>query len=120
MGNLQCRTKLLEFTISDNTSDMLAAILETAPNIIGFGVYIWNVEPTTHLIADLKRVRPETIVVLGGPEVSFDSPPDTVQPICQLADFVIQGEADVAFGDLCRDIIKKQLREKWINHHDLM
>jgi len=102
MGNLQCQTKLLEFTINDNTSDMLAAILENAPRIVGFGVYIWNVEPTTHLIADLKRVRPETIVVLGGPEVSYDT---ADQRIVALADYVIAGEADHAFLDLCEDLL---------------
>ncbi len=98
MGDLRDRTTLLEFTINDNSVDMLSAILEQSPLIVGFGVYIWNVEQTTRLIADLKRVRPQTIVVLGGPEVSYET---EQQDIVALADFVITGEGDVAFRELC-------------------
>ncbi|HQX52256.1 MAG TPA: DUF4080 domain-containing protein [Planctomycetaceae bacterium] len=102
MGDLRDRTTLLEFTINDNTVDMLSAILEQSPQIVGFGVYIWNVEQTTRLIADLKRVRPQVIVVLGGPEVSYET---EQQDIVALADFVITGEGEVAFRELCERLL---------------
>lgn len=102
MGDLRSQTRILEFTINDNGVDMLAAILEYSPRIVGLGVYIWNVEQTTHLVADLKRIRPETIVVLGGPEVSYDT---TDQRIIALADYVITGEADLAFRELCEELL---------------
>ena len=98
MGALRDRTRMLEFGISENTLDVLTAILAHDPKIVGIGVYIWNVEPATRLVADLKRVRPDVTVVLGGPEVSYES---KSQRIVQLADHVITGEADVAFADLC-------------------
>lgn len=102
MGGLQPQTTLLEFTINDNTIDMLSAIVEHAPRIVGFGVYIWNVEQTTRLVADLKHVRPQTIVVLGGPEVSYET---ENQEIVSLADYVITGEADLAFRQLCEQLL---------------
>ena len=102
MGELQSETTLLEFVINDNTVEILAAILADSPMIVGFGVYIWNVEQTTKLVADLKRVRPEITVVLGGPEVSYET---LGQPIVELADFVITGEGDLAFRELCHQII---------------
>lgn len=102
MGMLRAQTTLLEFTINDNTVDMLSAILEQSPRIVGLGIYIWNVEQTTKLIADLKRVRPETIVVLGGPEVSYET---DGQRIIELADYVITGEADLAFRELCEHLL---------------
>jgi radical SAM superfamily enzyme YgiQ (UPF0313 family) len=101
MGALRSQTTLLEFTINDHTIDMLSAILEHSPRIVGFGIYIWNVEQTTRLIADLKRVRPQTIVVLGGPEVSYDT---HGQCITALADYVITGEGDLAFRELCEHL----------------
>ena len=104
MGDLRPRTTLLEFTINDNSVDMLSVILEHAPRIVGFGVYIWNVEQTTRLVADLKRVRPDLIVVLGGPEVSYDT---DGQNIVELADYVITGEGDLAFGELCERLLTK-------------
>ena len=102
MGALRPQTMLLEFTINDNPVDMLSAILEQAPRIVGFGIYIWNVEQTTRLIADLKRVRPQTIVVLGGPEVSYDT---DGQAILALADYLITGEGDHAFRELCAQLL---------------
>ncbi len=100
MGDLQDRTVLLEFTTQQPTLEILDAILEQQPKIVGLGIYIWNVEETTRLVADLKRLRPDIIVVLGGPEVSYEA---EGQPIVQLADYVISGEADLAFAQFCRE-----------------
>ena len=73
MGPLRERTAMLEFGIKDNTVELLGRILEQRPKIVGMGVYIWNVEPVTRLVAELKQVAPEVCVVLGGPEVSYDA-----------------------------------------------
>ena len=102
MGELRDETVLLEFTINQQTLDILGAILAQQPLIVGLGVYIWNVEETTRLVADLKRVAPEVIVVLGGPEVSYET--DDLE-IAHLADYVITGEGDVAFAALCRELL---------------
>ena len=102
MGELRDETVLLEFTINQPTLDILDTILAQRPRIVGLGVYIWNVEETTRLVADLKRVAPEVIVVLGGPEVSYET---EQLEIARLADYVITGEGDVAFAALCREIL---------------
>ena len=100
MGELQDQTVLLEFTTQQPTLEILDAILEQQPKIVGLGIYIWNVDETTRLVADLKRLRPDIIVVLGGPEVSYEAED---QPIVRLADYVIAGEADLAFAQFCRE-----------------
>ena len=113
MGELQFETALREFTINDNLDDVLAAILDERPTIVGLGVYIWNVDQTTKLIADLRRVRPEIIVVIGGPEVSYEIDD---QPIVALADYVITGEGDHAFRDLCRQLLNGTRPSETILH----
>ena len=70
--------------------------------IVGFGVYIWNVVQTTEVIRQLKALRPDVRVVLGGPEVSHEL---DGQPIVALADYVITGWGDVSFPKLCRALI---------------
>ena len=100
MGELRDETALLEFTINQPTLEILDAILSQSPRIVGLGVYIWNVDETTRLVADLKRVAPEVTVVLGGPEVSYET---DQQAITQLADVIITGEADLAFAEFCRE-----------------
>lgn len=109
MGPLQSQTVIKEFTINDSVSDILAAILEEQPAIVGLGVYIWNVDQTTRLIADLKRVSPQTVVVVGGPEVSYET---DGQAITALADYVITGEADLEFRTLCETLLNLSANQK--------
>jgi len=98
LGELQERAVMLEFGINDSPVDLVARILAHSPRIVGIGVYIWNVEQATRLVGDLKRAAPEIFVVLGGPEVSYET---ERQEICRLADYVITGEGDLAFAALC-------------------
>ena len=102
LGSLQNRAVMLEFDISQRPVDVLERILVESPKIVGIGVYIWNAEPARQLVAELKRVRPDVVVILGGPEVSYEV---EEQEICRRADFVITGEADLAFADLCEQIL---------------
>ena len=102
LGPLQSRAVMLEFDINQRPTDMLEAILQQEPKIVGIGVYIWNTTQSLQLVADLKRLRPDILIVLGGPEVSHET---DQQPICQLADYVITGEADLAFAQLCQTLL---------------
>ncbi len=98
LGELRERSCIREFVIGQKTEEILEQILAESPRIVGIGVYIWNVEETTRLVAQLKVVAPEVCVVLGGPEVSEASDPGR---ICALADHVITGWGDVSFAKLC-------------------
>ena len=80
----------------------MEVLLAREPKIIGFGVYIWNVAPITEVVGMLKRVRPDITIILGGPEVSYEA---ESQPVVQLADFVITGEADLAFARVCQQLL---------------
>jgi radical SAM superfamily enzyme YgiQ (UPF0313 family) len=103
MGELAGQTEILEFGLSENSLEVMDQVHALNPRIVGLGVYIWNVEPSTRLVADLKRVRPDLVVVLGGPEVSYEWDD---QPIVKLADYVVAGEADLLFPELCRRILE--------------
>jgi radical SAM superfamily enzyme YgiQ (UPF0313 family) len=102
LGALRERARIIEFDISQRTNDALEILLAQNPRIIGIGVYIWNAEQSLRLVADLKRLRPDITIVLGGPEVSHET---EQQEICRLADYVITGEADLAFADLCQKLL---------------
>src|SRR2546430_5681978 len=95
--SLRERAEMLEFDINQRPIDVLEAILAREPKIVGIGVYIWNVAPATQLVADLKRVRPDVIVVVGGPGVSYET---DEQENCRVADFVVTGGADLAFAEV--------------------
>ena len=103
LGELQSRAVIAEFDINQRSLDIAEALLAHNPRIIGLGIYIWNVEPATELVAALKRIRPEVVIVLGGPEVSYET---EQQRIVQLADHTITGEADLEFAQVCRDLLE--------------
>ena len=102
MGEVRDETRIIEFVLGVKTEAAVETLLAGAPRIIGFGVYIWNVEETTRIVAMLKVVAPEVIVVLGGPEVSFEI---DAQRICALADHVVTGWGEVTFPILCRQLL---------------
>ena len=102
LGELQARACLVEFDINQRPLDIAEVLLARNPKIIGFGIYIWNVEPTAEVIAAIKRIRPDTSIILGGPEVSYET---GEQKIVQLADHVITGEADLKFAEVCRELL---------------
>ena len=102
LGPLSQEARLIEFDIQQRPLDVVETILAHQPRILGLGVYIWNAGQTAEVLAALKRVRPDLLVVLGGPEVSFET---DQQEIVRLADFVITGEADLEFAALCRQIL---------------
>ena len=102
MGPLQPQARILEFVIGAKTTEIVEKLLAGAPRVIGFGVYIWNVEETTRVVAMLKRVAPGVVIVLGGPEVSHES---GEQEIVRLADYLVTGWGDVTFPKLCGDIL---------------
>lgn len=108
-AGLRAQAVLREYTINrapaDVVADLLAALGQApadAPQIVGFGVYIWNVTQTTQVIRLLKTARPDVKIVLGGPEVSHET---DQQLICQLADHVITGWGDLSFAKLCRGLL---------------
>ncbi|HOW74396.1 MAG TPA: DUF4080 domain-containing protein [Candidatus Competibacteraceae bacterium] len=102
LGKLQADAAIREFIITQRPLDIAEALLAEQSRIIGFGVYIWNVAETAQVVALLKKVRPELIIVLGGPEVSHEW---QEQPIAQLADYLITGQADFAFAQLCQRLL---------------
>ena len=105
LGPLRPGACLVEFDINQRPLDIAEVLLARNPKIIGFGVYIWNVVPTIEVIAAVKRVRPDIKIILGGPEVSYETED---QPIVQLADHVITGEADLKFAEVCRVLLERR------------
>ncbi len=102
LGDLRERACLLEFDISQRPVEIAEVILAHNPKIIGLGVYIWNAELSNELVTLLKRIRPDVCLILGGPEVSYES---AEQLMVQTADHTITGEADRVFPEVCRQIL---------------
>ena len=102
LGELKARAKIIEFTLDVRPPEMAEAILSLKPKIVGIGVYVWNARESAMLAAELKRLRPELTIILGGPEVSYET---EGQEIFRYADFVIAGEGELAFARLAGELL---------------
>ena len=98
LGALADRSVILERTLEHRAVDVVEAILAFHPRVVGLGVYVWNAAAMLDVVRALKKVRPELLVVLGGPEVSHEQ---ERQEICALADIVVGGEGEDAFREIC-------------------
>jgi radical SAM superfamily enzyme YgiQ (UPF0313 family) len=103
LGDLRAQACLVEMDINQRPLEIVEAILVHEPKIVGLGIFIWNVTLATEVVALLKNLRPDLVVVLGGPEVSFEL---EHQPIVDLADHVLTGEADLIFREFCQQILR--------------
>lgn len=85
----------LEYNINQDPARILADLARHNPDVVGFSCYIWNIELILPLITNLRKVCPETVIVLGGPEVSFDTE-HWLTNYCAI-DYLIAGEGERAF-----------------------
>ena len=109
LQELQDCCEIQEFTIKTRAIDIVEQILASKPDIVGFGVYIWNIVETTDVVSLLKVIAPEIKIVLGGPEVSYETEQQT---IVGSADYVLTGAADLSFYQLCKDILNHTAPEQ--------
>jgi len=111
LGDYAKRCDIQEFTLESRPEDVVEQILNSRPKVIGFGVYIWNIVQTEAVVALLKAVAPEVVVVLGGPEVSYEN---EGQKIVELANYVITGWGETSFRDLIANLESQQKPEQKI------
>jgi radical SAM superfamily enzyme YgiQ (UPF0313 family) len=81
---------------------LVHAISSRDPWIVGFTCYVWNIERTLWIAHELKRQRPNTRIVLGGPEITPDN-----EWVLQTADydFAVIGEGEQTFADLLLGLV---------------
>ncbi|MDR2110243.1 MAG: B12-binding domain-containing radical SAM protein [Spirochaetaceae bacterium] len=102
LGELEDRAEIREFAQRQPLAEKTGPLLGAAPRILGISVSIWNHQGTLALLGALEQQwktglrRP--IIVLGGPEVSC-LPAEA--EIFRFADWVIRGEGEEVFRELC-------------------
>ena len=116
LGEMQSVARILEFEIKQRALDIAGEILAVGARIVGLGVYIWNAALTAEVVAILKKVQPDLVVILGGPEVSYET---LGQPIVECADYVITGEADLKFAEVCRVLLAGERPVHKVIHAEL-
>lgn len=99
------RITIREWTVNEPREHILRLVMAEKSDLIAFSCYIWNIEQTLKIVSDIKKIAPQTRIVLGGPEVSFGIF-DLMQDN-QAVDFVIKGEGEEAFRRLITTLLRE-------------
>lgn len=89
--------EICEFSLDESVQEIAEKIINLKPDMVGLGAYIWNIEAILKVAEIIKAILPQTILVLGGPEVSYEY--DEFLPYC---DYLIVGEGELAWYELVK------------------
>ena len=94
--------EIVEYTIKDPAINIVSDLIQRNPDVIGFSCYIWNIEETIKVISMLKKINPELVIVLGGPEVTYDV--SYWLERLNDVDFIVIGEGEITFKQLLHQL----------------
>jgi len=89
---------IAEWTVNEPREQVLRRIMSHKADVVAFSCYIWNIESTLKLAADIKKIDENSLIVLGGPEASFGV--FELMHAHPAVDFVIKGEGETPFRRL--------------------
>jgi len=92
--------RILELTVNEQQDQLLSRLYGEKADVVLFSCYIWNTELTLKLASDLKQLAPDTVIVLGGPEVSFGAFDMMVRN--SAIDCIVRGEGE----ETCRQLLQ--------------
>lgn len=90
-----------ESTINEDIDTVYRSLMEEKAQCIAFSCYIWNIERVLLLARRIKAARPETQILLGGPEVSYDC--EAWMRKHPEIDRILSGEGEYSFPMLFTD-----------------
>lgn len=87
--------QLLERSLKDRSRDILCELYRADADVYGFSVYIWNRDAILALAAQLRQLRPDARIVLGGPEISYED--ESFFAAHPYIDNILAGEGETVF-----------------------
>ena len=96
--------EVAEYTVNMDTCKVARDLMEKNPDVIGFSCYIWNIAAVQDLTRQIREKRPQTTIVWGGPEVSYNAAERLASTLWP--DYILSGEGEEPFAlllnALCR------------------
>ena len=98
-ANSPLPVEIYETNVNVNIGKTLAYIINSAPDVLAFSCYIFNISYIKKLLPEIRKSLPMTKIVLGGYEAEADD-----GSLIGKSDFILRGEGDFAFGQLLEKI----------------
>lgn len=96
---------LIEETINTPILTVLDKLMSAQADVYAFSVHIWNKLFVYRLLGMLRKLRPEAVIIVGGPEVAFDA--EKIFSEQPAIDYIIQGEGEITVADLLISLQKQ-------------
>ncbi len=93
-------TKIIETTVNEKGGSvaLIGKMYEEKADVYAFSTYIWNRHEQITCALMIKRLLPDCITILGGPEISFEN--DEFFEKYPEIDHIIKGEGEQAIKDI--------------------
>lgn len=91
------RVEFTEYTINERAEDILRSIYLKKASAVLFSCYIWNIGMCLDIADMLKKVSPQTKIIFGGPEVSYDDM--EYMERYPFIDAIMRGEGEASFKE---------------------
>jgi len=93
---------VVEATINQKVPDIVKLVIAHKPDVIGISSYIWNAGKLPELLRSLRKRLPEVVIVLGGPEASYNAD----YWLENGTDYVLDGEGEYNFPQFLDGLIQ--------------
>lgn len=108
---------LVEGNLRDRSSGLLKELYKYKADVYSFSCYIWNIEETVKLAGNLHTLLPESRIILGGPEVSYNS--ESYSGL-DFVDTVICGAGELVLPLVCDRIEKGEKLDSVYRSKDIL
>lgn len=92
--------RVLEFGPKAPVGEIVGAMVDAGPDVLGLSCYVWNVKNLLTAAAAVKQRRPEMRVVLGGPEVGPVA--NQVLQSHPHVDVIVKSEGEIPLSEIIR------------------
>ncbi len=98
---LEVEAVVREFSINQKIGEIMARLTTEGGDVIALSVYVWNSELIRKLIPELHAQCGSALLVLGGPEVSYN--PGSWLEAFPFIDFIVAGHGEEGFRNLVKN-----------------
>jgi len=97
--------EILEFARDVDQADVVRLIVAAEPTVLGLSCYVWNVTALLAVCAGIKALRPDTTIVLGGPEVGPEAA--SVLAANPAVDAIVASEGEIPFAEIVETLTRR-------------
>ncbi len=111
----EVKVSVTEGTVNEKENDIIERLLMEKADVLSFSCYIWNIQKVLEISRQIKEIASDTIIILGGPEVSFCAEEILKNNTC--VDFVVSGEGEKSVPELLNCLyLKSEINIKGVSY----